>query len=131
MLRELRGKSHHVHTGVCVFYDKDSIGDSSDKDNADDGDSNHPQQHHREIIQFVETSQVHFGGANRLTDALLEQYVASGEPLDKAGAYGYQGLACILVEKVSGCYYNIVGLPIFRLFHVLRELVAQKVVSDT
>lgn len=48
-------------------------------------------------------------------------YVASGEPADKAGAYAIQGLASMFIERIDGCYFNVVGLPIFRLAELLRE----------
>ena len=52
----------------------------------------------------------------------MEAYVDSGEPLDKAGAYGIQGLASKFVERIEGCYFNVVGLPIARVHGVLQSL---------
>ena len=49
-------------------------------------------------------------------------YAASGEPLDKAGAYGIQGLASRFVDRIDGCYFNVVGLPVSRVYAALREL---------
>ena len=51
----------------------------------------------------------------------IEQYVLTGEPMDKAGAYGIQGLAGIFISRIIGCYYNVVGLPIHRLWMMLKE----------
>jgi len=51
----------------------------------------------------------------------IEQYVKTGEPMDKAGAYGIQGLAGIFISRIYGCYYNVVGLPIHRLWMMLKE----------
>lgn len=56
-----------------------------------------------------------------LTPAEIRSYVMTGEPLDKAGAYGIQEKGALLVEKIEGCYFNIVGLPLFLLGKILRE----------
>ena len=53
---------------------------------------------------------------------LIEAYIATGEPMDKAGAYGIQGKAAIFIEKIAGCYYNVVGLPLSRLCFLLSRL---------
>lgn len=94
MLLTLSGRAHHVSTGVCVI-----------RGNVE--------------RSFVETTDVHFF---ELTRDEVDAYVATGDPLDKAGAYGYQSLGCTLVERIEGDYYNVVGLPIGRLVRVLREL---------
>jgi len=54
----------------------------------------------------------------------LARYVATGEPMDKAGAYGIQGLGALLVERIEGCYFNVMGLPLARLGAMLRSLPA-------
>lgn len=56
-----------------------------------------------------------------LTDSEIQAYINSGEPKDKAGAYGIQGKGALLVEKIEGCYFNVVGLPIFRLVEMLKS----------
>ena len=55
-----------------------------------------------------------------LSDAEITAYVKSGEPMDKAGAYGIQGLGAVLVERIAGDYFNVVGLPLCRLAQMLR-----------
>ena len=60
-------------------------------------------------------------GADCACEAEIDAYVATGEPLDKAGAYGYQSLASLFVERIEGDYFNVVGLPLCRLGELLRE----------
>ena len=97
MLQELSGRTHHVSTGVCLLHlDKRA-----------------------EVIasrSFVETTRVTFFG---LTDEQIDAYVASGEPMDKAGAYGIQGRGRLLVSGIEGDWANVAGLPVAR---VVREL---------
>ncbi|WP_455139592.1 Maf family protein [Thermophilibacter sp.] len=95
MLRALSGRAHHVSTGVCLVA---------------------PTGARR---SFVETTDVTFW---ELTDAQMEAYVASGEPADKAGAYGIQGAGRMLVRGIRGDYENVVGLPVARLVRELSEL---------
>ena len=94
MLRMLSGKKHHVSTGVAIWA-------------------------HGRFITFVETTDVWFF---ELSDKEIEAYVATGDPMDKAGAYGYQSYGCTLVERIEGDYYNVVGLPIGRLAKELAKL---------
>lgn len=101
MLHELSGRTHHVSTGVCAML------------LAPDGSLERESR-------FVETSDVTFW---ELTDEQVDAYVACGEPLDKAGAYGIQGTGRLLVREVRGDYSNIVGLPVARLVRELGELV--------
>lgn len=92
MLSLLSGRTHSVFTGVCII--------------CEDG---------REIC-FAEETAVEFW---QLSDELISDYVASGEPMDKAGAYGIQGSGALLVKSIKGDYYNVMGLPVGRLY---REL---------
>jgi septum formation protein len=96
MLRRLSGKSHRVITGLTVI------------DTA----------RHKMITRVVET-RVYI---KKMTEAEIQNYVATGEPLDKAGAYAIQGRGAFLVEKIAGDYYNVVGLPLQTLAAVLKEL---------
>lgn len=95
MLKKLSGKTHTVLTGVCVI--------SPDKQ-----------------INFYEKTEVEF---YPLGDDEIKQYIASGEPMDKAGAYGIQEKGAMFVKSINGDFYNVVGLPIARLARELRSLV--------
>ncbi len=94
MLKMLSGRTHTVMTGVCVLY----------------------QTKER---SFVEKTQVKFYD---LSEEEIDRYILSGEPLDKAGAYGIQGLGCVLVESISGDYFNVVGLPVAKLHRAIEEI---------
>ena len=104
MLHELSGQTHHVSTGVCAMRLASNGACAAQ-------------------TRFVETTSVTFW---ELTDAEIEAYVATGEPLDKAGAYGIQGAGRLLVEKIEGDYSNVVGLPVARLVRALGALSAGK-----
>ena len=99
MLAELSGRTHHVTTGVCLML-LDDAGEP------------------RRTSCFTETTDVEFWP---LSEAEMAAYVATGEPLDKAGSYGIQGEGRLLVRRISGGYSNVVGLPVARL---VRELAA-------
>ncbi|MBQ8720756.1 MAG: septum formation protein Maf [Paludibacteraceae bacterium] len=94
MLRSLSGKTHDVITGVCVRTNKNNV-------------------------SFASTTKVRFA---ELTDAEIEHYVNKYRPMDKAGAYGIQEwIGYIGVEHIEGSYFNVMGLPIQRLYTVLKE----------
>ena len=93
MLRLLSGRSHTVMTGLSVRR----------------GDTVR--------TEVVQTS-VWF---RDLTDGEIARYIATGEPMDKAGAYGIQGLASLFVERLDGDYFSVMGLPICRLGEMLRS----------
>lgn len=94
MLRSLSGKTHDVITGVCVRTNKKNV-------------------------SFASTTKVRFA---ELTDAEIEHYVNKYRPMDKAGAYGIQEwIGYIGVEHIEGSYFNVMGLPIQRLYTVLKE----------
>ncbi|KAH8553319.1 N-acetylserotonin O-methyltransferase-like protein-like protein [Umbelopsis sp. PMI_123] len=98
MLKELRGRTHSVYTAVTLVY---------------------PNKTGSTARCFVEETQVEFAN---ISDQVLQAYVDTGEPLDKAGGYGYQGLAAFFVKKINGDYWNVVGLPTCRLFQELETL---------
>ncbi len=95
MLRKLSNKSHTVHTGVALV-----------------------QKSNEAVISFVESTEVTFF---ELDETLISSYVASGSPLDKAGAYGIQDGSACFVEKVNGCYHNVVGFPVARFVQLVRS----------
>ena len=94
MLRKLSGRVHRVLTGVAVFYKTQNL------------------------VEVVETK-VWF---RSLSEIEINAYVATGEPFDKAGAYGIQGRGAVLVEKIEGCYNNVVGLPLTRLYQMMAQI---------
>lgn len=100
-LKKLSGKWHIVYTGVAAKK-------------ADD----------ERIISAVEGTKVLF---SQLTDREIDEYIASEEPMDKAGAYGIQELGALLVRKVDGCFYNVVGLPLLCLTEVLAQLKIKRI----
>ena len=102
MLSLLSGRDHQVMTGCTVVRGE-----------------------HCET--FTEVTDLHF---RQLSQKEIENYVASGEPMDKAGAYGIQGGAALFCERMVGDYYNVMGLPVCRLGQVLK-MVAPEVMEDT
>ena len=92
MLKELSGNTHHVYTGVTIIDE--------------DGKSN----------TFYEATAV---SMYENSDELINKYIATGEPMDKAGAYGIQGKGAILVKEISGDYNNVVGLPLAKVYRNL------------
>lgn len=92
MLRRLSGRTHEVLTGVCL------------------------RDAEREAAE-VAITKVRFSA---LGEAEIDGYVASGEPMDKAGAYAIQGLASKYVEGIEGCYFNVVGLPVALVYRLLQ-----------
>jgi septum formation protein len=96
MLAKLGGRTHHVLTGLFVLRLPGNAARAA-----------------------VENSAVTFAP---LAGKEIDAYVATGEPLGKAGAYAIQGLAGRYIPKIEGCYFNIVGLPLARLHALLREL---------
>ena len=78
--------------------------------------------HNQTLSQKIMNKAVKF---KQLSKSEIQNYIATGEPMDKAGSYGIQGLGALLVEKIEGCYYNIVGLPLFKLNYMLYGFNAQ------
>jgi len=96
MLSTLSGNMHVVYTGVAIMP---ATGDAP--------------------ITFVEQTDVYF---RKLSNAEIHTYINTGEPFDKAGAYGIQGHGATLVRRIEGCFYTVMGLPIARLHVALSKL---------
>lgn len=94
MLSALSGREHHVYTGVTVLLGEKAV-----------------TRHEETAVAFRE-----------VTPEEIRAYIATGEPMDKAGAYGIQGLGALLVSGIRGDYCNVVGLPVFRLGRMLAGL---------
>lgn len=95
MLKALSGRTHKVMTGVAIVE-------------APNGKS---------LVMHEETS-VKF---RDLSDDEIKEYIATGEPMDKAGSYGVQGKGALFIEKIDGCYFNVVGLPLSKFCIMIKE----------
>ena len=94
MLKALSGNTHKVYSGMAIINSKT-----------------------KEIITDFEVTEVLF---SKLSDDEIYKYIKSGEPMDKAGAYGIQGFGGVFVESIKGCFYNVVGLPLNKLNKLLK-----------
>lgn len=103
MLTHLSGKRHEVYTGVCITDGKKTTG-------------------------FYEKTSVFF---RSLQEFEIKDYINSGEPMDKAGAYGIQGRGALLVKKIDGDYLNVVGLPMTKLYTVLTTEFGMKGIGNS
>lgn len=96
MLRLLSASTHEVVTGLFVIRAYDGIS-----------------------FTHVERTRVEF---NRLSETDIDSYLQTKEPFDKAGAYGIQGIGGRFVRRIDGCYFNVMGLPLSRLWEILRQM---------
>lgn len=95
MLKTLSGRVHEVFTGVCVIFPNG------------------------EKERFFDETKVEF---YPLSDKEISDYIKTGEPMDKAGAYGIQEKGALLVKRIDGDYYNVMGLPVAKLFRVINRI---------
>ena len=102
MLKSLSGRDHQVMTGIAV-------------------------RRGSQCAVCTEVTDVTF---RPLTDAEIDAYIATGEPMDKAGAYGIQGGAALFCEKLHGDYYNVMGLPVCRLGLMLKSMAPELFQTD-
>jgi septum formation protein len=93
MIHRLSGREHTVLTGICLRRGEEAVVDSAES-----------------RVRFIS-----------LSEHEVSAYVASGEPMDKAGGYGIQTLASKFVERIDGCYFNVMGLPVALVYQRLRE----------
>ena len=98
MLTMLQGRGHEVYTGVTILYEEDC---------------------EKEALTFHEKTTVHF---YPMTEEQIREYVATGDPMDKAGAYGIQGFCARYIRGIEGDYNNVVGLPAGRVYQELHGL---------
>lgn len=98
MLRMLQGREHEVYTGVTVLYEENG---------------------EKKALTFHEKTTVHF---YPMTEAQIREYVATGDPMDKAGSYGIQGFCARYIRGIEGDYNNVVGLPAGRVYQELHKL---------
>lgn len=94
MLKLLSGRKHTVTSGLSLSFNGETVTDSEDTD-----------------VYFAE-----------LSNDFIDKYVASGDPMDKAGGYAVQGVASMWIDKLDGCYFNVVGLPVRLLCRLLERL---------
>ena len=94
MLQLLSGRAHRVITGICLLHSGGAIVDSATT-----------------IVRFV-----------TMERSEIDEYISSGEPMDKAGAYAIQGLASKFIDRIEGCYFNVMGLPLSLVYHHLKRL---------
>jgi len=97
MLRLLSGRPHRVMTGVCLAWN-------------DNGASKCDVRVQGTVVRF-----------SALSEQEIADYISTGEPMDKAGAYGIQGIASRWIEELDGCYFSVMGLPVPLVYRMLRE----------
>lgn len=96
MLKLLSGRTHQVYSGIALY-----------------------NTFSKKLVRDYVITDVTFSS---LSDETIIKYIDTGEPMDKAGAYGIQGFGGVFVERINGCYYNVVGLPINKLNSMLRDM---------
>jgi len=99
MLKRLSGRTHRVFTGFTVLDTRSGAS-----------------------VADVEVTEVHF---RELEEGEIWRYIDTGSPMDKAGAYGIQDQSAVFVDRINGCFYNVVGFPLARFYLRMREFLAQ------
>jgi len=96
MLRKLAGRTHTVYTGLALVDIPTHISETG---------------YEKSLVTM-----------KKVSDVEINDYVATGEPMDKAGSYGIQGFGAVFIKHINGCFFNVMGLPVARLYDMLREL---------
>jgi len=96
MLRRLSGKTHTVYTGLALVDVLTDIRETG----------------YEKSLVTMKT----------MTNVEIDDYLATGEPMDKAGSYGIQGFGAVFIKHINGCFFNVMGLPVARLYDMLKEL---------
>jgi len=96
MLAQLSGTTHRVYTGIVLLFKPENI-----------------------IKTDFDVTEVQF---KEITNNEIIEYVQSGEPMDKAGAYGIQGLGSLFIKKVNGCFFNVMGFPISKFYDLYKSV---------
>jgi septum formation protein len=112
MLRLLSGREHDVITGVCLLDSREWPVGSCQQSSSLGGQASAVD------VVAAETTRVWM---DKLSEEDIRDYIAGGEPLDKAGAYAIQGRASRWIPRIEGCYFNVVGLPVPRVYRLLRR----------
>ena len=94
-LCRLSGNKHNVYTGIAVCYKNTTMTDYA-----------------RSLVEF-----------NQLSREEIEEYIKTGEPMDKAGAYGIQGYGSQFIKKITGCYFNVMGFPVSTFYKLIQKLI--------
>ena len=98
ILKKLSGRTHNVYTGYSIYNSSNN-----------------------KLITDFENTLVTF---RKLTESEIDDYISTGSPMDKAGAYGIQDdFGAVFIEKIDGCYYNVVGLPLAKVYHSLLRII--------
>ncbi len=97
ILNKIQGRKHFVFTGVSL--------------NLDNGEK---------VVSFIEKTEVNFA---KMSHEEILNYIETGEPMDKAGAYGIQDKGALFVKSINGCFYNVMGLPVRRIYEELNILI--------
>lgn len=100
MLKHLQGRAHQVYTGTALLvYEEDGS---------------------KQVVSHAEKTEVF---VHEMSDEEIRQYIATGEPMDKAGSYGIQGCFAAYIDRIEGDYYNVVGLPVAYLYQQLKQFI--------